>query len=245
MTEELLDRPQIGAALEEVRGERVPQPVRVADEAADGARVEPAPTGGEEERIDGAARERRASVSQVAREPKRGLLAERDDTVLPALAAADVHRLALEVHIREVEADSLGAPQTAGVEELEESCVPQGEGRISMHLSDDALDLCDLRRIGQSPRTADAETCLGHSLAAEREPDPGADRRQPSGDRRGSEPIAPATEIVTIPATRAVRSPVSFSGIAVSRTDRRRNGETAPRLAEKRMSAQTAVSFER
>ena len=90
-----------------MRRERVSQTMRVPDEAADRARVEPAPTRGEEERVDGAAGELRTRVPQVAGEMVRGLLPERDDPLLPALAV-DVHGLALEVDVREVEPDGLG-----------------------------------------------------------------------------------------------------------------------------------------
>ena len=42
VAEELLDGAEIGSALEQVGGKRVPQPVGVANEPADGARVESA-----------------------------------------------------------------------------------------------------------------------------------------------------------------------------------------------------------
>src|SRR6188472_2997761 len=51
VAEELLDRPKIDAAFEEVRGVRVAQPVRVGEEPTQDARVEPAAAHGEEERI--------------------------------------------------------------------------------------------------------------------------------------------------------------------------------------------------
>ena len=57
MAEELLDRSQVGAAFEQMRGKRVPQPVWVGDEAAQRRRIEPASARREEERILGAARE--------------------------------------------------------------------------------------------------------------------------------------------------------------------------------------------
>ena len=56
MAEELLDRAQVGAALEQVRRERMAQPVRVAKEAANRARVEPLATHREEEGFDRALR---------------------------------------------------------------------------------------------------------------------------------------------------------------------------------------------
>ena len=49
--EQLLDDAEVGAAFEEVRRERVPEAVGVAEEAAHGARVEPATARGEEDRV--------------------------------------------------------------------------------------------------------------------------------------------------------------------------------------------------
>ena len=51
VAEELLDRAQVGAALEQVRRERVPQAVRVREHAAQRRGVEPAAARGEEERV--------------------------------------------------------------------------------------------------------------------------------------------------------------------------------------------------
>ena len=56
-------------------------------------------------------------------------------------------------------------------------------------------------------------------------------------------PSTPVTiGIATIPATSTVRRPTSSSGIATSRTSRRRNGDTTPSAAETKMSAETALS---
>ena len=111
MAEELLDRPEVGAALEQMRRERVAQPVRVRHQPAERARVEPPAADGEEQRVLGAAGERRARVAQVPRDPERRLLAERHHALLAALAAADVDELLLEVDIGEVEPDRLGAAE--------------------------------------------------------------------------------------------------------------------------------------
>ena len=126
MAEQLLDHAQIGAALEQVRRERVAQAVRVAEQAADRAGVESTTAGREEERVVRTLRERGPAVAQVAGEVVRGLLAERHDSFLLALSA-QVHRLAVEVHVDEVERDGLGAAQPAGVEELEQGSVPKRE----------------------------------------------------------------------------------------------------------------------
>src|SRR3954453_16686398 len=59
-------------------------------------------------------------------------------------------------------------------------------------------------------------------------------------------PNAPVTiGMATIPATSAVSSFVSFSGIAVSRTARSRNGEMIPRPAETRIRPSSASSCRR
>ena len=77
VAEQLLDRAEIGAALEQVRSERVAQPVWVAEQAADGARVETSAAHREEQRVVGAARELRPRLAQVPRDVVGGLLAER------------------------------------------------------------------------------------------------------------------------------------------------------------------------
>ena len=50
MAEQLLDRAQVGSALEQVRCEGVAQPVRVRRDPAQRARVEPTAADGDEER---------------------------------------------------------------------------------------------------------------------------------------------------------------------------------------------------
>src|SRR5688500_4783644 len=114
VAEELLDRAQVGAALEQVRGEGVPQPVGVGEHPANRARVEPPAADGEEEGVLGAAREARADVAQVEPEQERRLFAERHSALLASLPA-DEDEFLLEVHVGEVEADCLRAPQPGGV----------------------------------------------------------------------------------------------------------------------------------
>ena len=126
MAEELLDRTQVGAALEEVRGERVPEAMRVGERAAERRRIQPPAAGREEQRVLRAARELRARVAEVAGEPVRRLLAERHRPLLAALAA-DVHLLLLEVDVGEIQADGLGAAEAGGVDELDERAVPDGD----------------------------------------------------------------------------------------------------------------------
>ena len=61
VAEQLLDRAQVGAALEQVRRERVPQPVRMRRDPSQRARVEAAAAHREEERVLGARCELRAA----------------------------------------------------------------------------------------------------------------------------------------------------------------------------------------
>ena len=75
----------------------------------------------------GAARELGPRLAEVARDPVAGLLAERDDPLLRALALADVDVLLLEVDVAEVEPDGLGAAQAGRVDELEQRAVAERE----------------------------------------------------------------------------------------------------------------------
>ena len=106
MAEELLNDAKVSTTLEQVSGERVAEPMGMAEEPPDRARVEPAPSCGEEDGVVRARRELRPTGPEIARELQRSLLSERDDTLLPALAA-HVHDLTLEVDVPEVERDCL------------------------------------------------------------------------------------------------------------------------------------------
>ena len=132
MAEQLLDRAQVGAALEQVRRERVAEAVRVRHQAAQRRGVEPAAAGREEERVVGAAGELGARLAEVAGDPVGGLLAERDDPVLRALAVADVDVLLLEVDVAEIEPDRLRAAQAGRVDELEQRPVADRERLVAV-----------------------------------------------------------------------------------------------------------------
>src|SRR5690348_12869278 len=123
--EQLLDRAQVGAALEQVRREGVTQTVRVWHETPKSARVQPPSARGEEQCVLGATRELGPRVSQVAGEPQRRLLTERNDAVLRTLAVAHVYELLLEVDVTEIEADRLRAAESGRINELDESAVPE------------------------------------------------------------------------------------------------------------------------
>src|SRR5215210_6649341 len=94
VAEQLLDRTQVGAALEEVRRERVPEPVRMSERPAQRRRVEATAAHREEERVLRAPREPGPGVAEVAGEPVGRLLAEWNDPLLAALAP-HVHLLLL------------------------------------------------------------------------------------------------------------------------------------------------------
>ena len=174
MAEQLLDHAQVGAALEQVRGERVAELVRVRREPAQRARVEPAAAGGEEDGVLGALRQLRPAVAEVERRAGSGLLAERDGALLAALAA-DVEELLLEVDVLEVEADRLGAPQAGRVDELDERAVAQAERPLAARA----------RRAARRPPRASARTAAAAAASAraprpERATGPSAER---SSDR--------------------------------------------------------------
>ena len=73
--------------------------------------------------VDGRAREDRTGVREIAPHEMRRLVSEWDDALLAALPP-DVETLLLEVEIGELEPHDLGAPQAAGVRELEDRTVP-------------------------------------------------------------------------------------------------------------------------
>ena len=131
MAEKLLDRPQVGSTLEQMSRERVAQSMRVGEEAAKRARVEPSAAGGEEERVVGTARQLRSGLAQVPRHDVGRLFPERDDPLLAALAA-HAHVLLLEVDVAQIEADRLGAPEPGGVDELDQRVVAQAERPVAV-----------------------------------------------------------------------------------------------------------------
>ena len=74
--------------------------------------------------------ELRTCVLQVEPNPVRGLLAERDDSLLVALAP-DANRLLLEVDVAEIEVDRLAAAQPGRVDELEQRAVAERERLVA------------------------------------------------------------------------------------------------------------------
>src|SRR5581483_8933322 len=140
VAEHLLDAPEVGAALEQVRRERVPQQVRVdalgleprllgdaaQDQERPGSRQRAALCVQEELRPVPAVEERPAAGEVAAERLRRGA-ADRDDSLLVPLADTPNEAL-VEVDARSLEADGLADAQTCAVQELDEGCVAQGAG---------------------------------------------------------------------------------------------------------------------
>ena len=124
----------------------------------------------------------------------RGLLAERHRPLLAALAANE-DELLLEVDVREVQPDRLGAPQPRGVDELEQGAVAQGELPVAGENGEQRVDLGRLRCLGKPLRLARGERRLGDSRGAEGEAQERSDRRDAPRDRRGCELRPPPSEL--------------------------------------------------
>ena len=168
MAEQFLDRAQVGAALQQVRGEGMSQTVRMGDEAAQRRGVEPVPARREEERVLRATRELRARVAQVARNEARRFLSERHNSILAALAAPDVHELLFEVDVAEIEPDRLRTAQPGRVDELDERLIAERERPFRAECVDDALDLTLLQCVGEPARPPRREGSVGHPFRPER-----------------------------------------------------------------------------
>ena len=145
MPEQLLDRPEVGAAFEHVRGEGVAQ--RVGRDAARDRRLahpalqapakvggmQPAPAlGDEQRRLVAVAHERMTAALEVGAERPLGRLADRDQARLAALSL-DAEALAVEVHRPGVEVDHLLRAQAAGVGQLQHRPVAKLERRAGRY----------------------------------------------------------------------------------------------------------------
>src|SRR6266446_4660878 len=137
MAEHFLDRSEVGAALEQMGGERVAEEMGVdalrlepgrpgeAAEDEEGARTGQCPALGVEEELGPvAAVEVRPAAREVAAEGAHRLPADRDDTLLRALAEG-ADKAALEVDRGLVEPDGLAHAQAGAVQELNEGAVAQ------------------------------------------------------------------------------------------------------------------------
>src|SRR5665213_91801 len=167
VAEQLLDRAEIGAALEQVGGEGVAETMGMRRDATQRARVEPVAAHGEEQGVVGARGEGGACFVQVARHPVRRLLAEWDDALLAALAVPDVDELLLEVDVCEVEADGFRAPQAGRVHELDEGAVPQVERPFALERGELLVEVGAARRLGKAPHATGRDARVGYPGGAE------------------------------------------------------------------------------
>ena len=140
VAEDFLDRAQIGAAVEHVRGARVAQRVRVqigasgAEHAAlfrerlYGARREPVAVHREKEsarRADAPARTHDiVTHGEIRLDRARGFFSERHDALLATLAD-DAHLALAQIHVAEIEPAELAHTKPAAVHQLERRAVAQ------------------------------------------------------------------------------------------------------------------------
>ena len=141
MAEQLLHAPEVGAPLEQMRGERVPQEVGMdalrlqtrlpgqPSQDQEGARPCQRPSLRIQEQLGPvAAFEVRASVSEIAAQRVRAGAADGNDALTVALAERS-HEAPLEVDPSALEPDSLADTQAGAVEKLRERPVAQGARR--------------------------------------------------------------------------------------------------------------------
>jgi hypothetical protein len=83
-------------------------------------------------------------------QPLERLLAERNQSLAPALAR-DADDALVEIDLAEPEADELGDPQPGGVEHLEHGPVPVAEGVAGIGRIEQRLDLVLAQRLRQRP----------------------------------------------------------------------------------------------
>ena len=144
--------------------------------------VEPPAARREEQRVLGAARELGPRLAEVAGDPVRGLLAERDDAVLRALAVPDVHVLLLEVDVAEVEPDGLGAAQPGRVDELDERAVAERERAVAARAPSSSR--VDLARPSARPAAAARAAARAGSRARGRGPSENRSSERTAASRR-------------------------------------------------------------
>jgi hypothetical protein len=181
VAEKLLDRAEVGAAFEEVRGEGVPEPVGVGEEAPQRRRIERLPAHGEKESVSRVARECRSRVLEVEAEPMRSLLAERHNPLLLALAAHP-HELLLEVDVGEREVDRLLGAQARRINEFEQGTVPQAQRVVPVHLVEELVSLRRARRIRKTPPAPAGQGEVGHTARSQRGSEERPHGRKLAGD---------------------------------------------------------------
>src|SRR5919202_374350 len=204
VAEQLLDGPQVGPALEQVGGERVPQRVRghpagegdaahgLPEAAAYVGGGQPPPTPREEQRglgaraVAGGGQRRPAPLEVCGESPPRGLT-RRHDPRLPALAL-DPHLLAVGVDARDVEVHELLGAEPRRVAELEHRAVSQLERGRDGDALEQRRHLSRLehpRQVGAPLGGRDQVRRIGLDLAAlQQQPVEGPDGRELARHRR-------------------------------------------------------------
>ncbi len=146
MPQELLHAAQVVTRLEQVRGEGMPEQVRVdlgVDALAPGpvvhARLYAAATQARapvaDEQCPLVRRRQRAARFLPAGERLHRPGADRHDTVLVALAG-DAHRRILHVHVAEIQVGEFGQAEPGRVQELEDRAVAVDERAVSRNLEE-------------------------------------------------------------------------------------------------------------
>jgi aminopeptidase len=103
--------------------------------------------------------------------------------------------LLLEVDVLQVEADGLGAPQSARIDELHERAIPKRKRLVALERGERFVDLVCTRWIRQAPRAPRCERRIRHARGAEREAEEGAHRCDSPRDRCRREPTPRPTEV--------------------------------------------------
>src|SRR5829696_4579716 len=166
VAEHLLNAPEVGAVLEQMRRERVPQEVRVdafglepglcretpEDEERAGPR-ERAALCVQEQLRSMAAVEVRPAARGVAPERLRCLAPDRNDALFAALAH-DAHETVVEVDRAALEADRLRYAEAGAVQELDEGAVAQRARSDTRCGVDQPFGLTGRERLRQAPRAA-------------------------------------------------------------------------------------------
>ena len=104
---------------------------------------------------------------EVEPQQVRGLLAERHDALLAALAA-DVDLLGLELDVGELEPARPPRPQARRVDELEERAVAQPERRVAARLLEQRVGLRGAGRVREPAPPASGQREVGNPRRAER-----------------------------------------------------------------------------
>ena len=145
VTEDLLDAPQVSAALKEMGGGTVPQAVRAEvgyladlgnprmDDPASARRVKASPTGAQEESWAAAlVRHCRASGAEPVLDGADGGLTHGDGALAPALAQ-DAEGAAFTVQIVDVEPAEFAGSHTRAVKHLKNGEVTKAQGALRVH----------------------------------------------------------------------------------------------------------------